>query len=60
MIKRDRLAFMQDWNDLRKENEEFVIKHSAEKMGEQQTLDKFKESELGPNADVRKDEGIQE
>jgi len=51
---------MQDWNDLRKENEEFVIKHSAEKMGEQQTLDKFKESELGAGADVRKDEGIQE
>jgi len=47
MIKRDRLAFMQDWNELRKENEEFVIKHSAEKMGEQQTMDKLKESETG-------------
>lgn len=31
MIKRDRLAFMQDWNEMRKKNEEFIIKQSAEK-----------------------------
>lgn len=34
---------MQDWNDLRKENEEFVIKHGAEKMGEQTDKDKAKD-----------------
>lgn len=34
---------MQDWNDLRKENEEFVIKHGAEKMGEQVDKDKGKD-----------------
>lgn len=56
MIKRDRLAFMQDWNDLRKENEEFVIKHSAEKM-EQQTVDKLKESQTGDGFGVPKEEG---
>lgn len=31
MVKRDRLAFMQDWNEMRKKNEEYIIKQSAEK-----------------------------
>lgn len=42
---------MQDWNDLRKENEEFVIKHGAEKMGEQADKDKAKDDPGGQTVD---------
>lgn len=39
MVKRDRLAFMQDWNEMRKKNEEYIIKQSAEKEDKPQVKD---------------------